>query len=214
VPRFKVCGLTRFEDAELATELGAWALGTILWPGSERACDPAEAARIAAAMRRRAEVVGVFVNQPLEEVCGMVEGLNLTMAQLHGDEGPSFCGEVARRTGAKVIKAARVRSGEDIQHLEAFHTDFHLLDAYKAGRWGGTGDVFDWDLVRARRSNVPLILSGGLTPENVRDAVAAVHPFAVDVASGTESAPGVKDPEKLRAFAEAVHEATRAEATA
>jgi len=204
-PRIKFCGITSLSDARLAVEAGAWALGTILWPGSERRCDPAEAARIAAELRRQAEIAGVFVNQPLDEVIGLADGIGLSLVQLHGDEGPSFCAEVARRTGAKVIKAARIRSGSDVQAMEAFHTDFHLLDTHRAGLYGGTGETFDWELVRLRRTSVPLILSGGLTPENVAAAIAAVQPFAVDVASGTEASPGVKDPAKLRAFAEAVH---------
>ena len=204
-PRIKFCGITSLSDARLAVEAGAWALGTILWPGSERHCDPAEAARIAGELRRQAEIAGVFVNQPLDEVIGLADGIGLSLVQLHGDEGPSFCAEVARRTGAKVIKAARIRSGSDVQAMEAFHTDFHLLDTHRSGSWGGTGETFDWELVRLRRTSVPLILSGGLTPENVAAAIAAVHPFAVDVASGTEASPGVKDPAKLRAFAEAVH---------
>jgi phosphoribosylanthranilate isomerase len=124
--------------------------------------------------------------------------------QLHGDEGPSFCAEVARRTGAKVIKAARISAGSDVQAMEAFHTDFHLLDTHRAGSFGGTGETFDWQLVRLRRTTVPLILSGGLAPENVAAAITATQPFAVDVASGTEASHGVKDPEKLRAFAAAV----------
>ena len=203
-PRIKFCGITSLSDARLAVEAGAWAVGTILWPGSERHCAPDEAARIAGELRRQAQIAGVFVNQPLDEVIGLAEGIGLSLVQLHGDEGPSYCAEVARRTGAKIIKAARVRGGEDVQAMEAFHTDFHLLDTHRSGQWGGTGETFDWELVRLRRSSVPLILSGGLTPENVADAIAATQPFAVDVASGTEASPGVKDPEKLAAFAEAV----------
>jgi phosphoribosylanthranilate isomerase len=205
VPRIKFCGITSLQDARLATEAGAWALGTILWPGSVRRCDPAEAGRIASELRRQVEVTGVFVNQPLDEVCGLAEGIGLSLVQLHGDEGPSFCSEVARRTGAKVIKAARVGAGSDVQAMEPFHTDYHLLDTRSADHFGGTGETFDWELVRLRRTGVPLILSGGLTHENVAAAIAATQPFAVDVASGTEASPGVKDPEKLRAFAEAVH---------
>jgi phosphoribosylanthranilate isomerase len=150
-------------------------VGCILWSGSPRACDPAEAARIAAALRRRAQVCGVFVNAPLDEVAGMVDGIGLTMVQLHGDEGPAFCSEVARRTGAKVIKAAAVRGKADIRALEAFHTDYHLLDAHQAGMRGGTGETFDWELVRSRRSRIPLVLSGGLRPENVVEAITAVR---------------------------------------
>ena len=204
-PRIKFCGITNLDDARLAVEAGAWAIGTILWPGSERRCDPAEAARIAAALRRQVEVAGVFVNQPLDEVIGLADGIGYSLVQLHGDEGPAYCAEVARRTGAKVIKAARVASGAEIHAMEVFHTDFHLLDTHRQGRWGGTGETFDWELVRQRRTTIPLILSGGLTAENVAAAIAATHPFAVDVASGTEARPGVKDPAKLRAFADAVH---------
>ena len=158
-PRIKFCGITSLSDARLAVEAGAWALGTILWPGSERHCDPAEAARIAGELRRQAEIAGVFVNQPLDEVIGLADGIGLSLVQLHGDEGPSFCAEVARRTGAKVIKAARIRAGSDVQAMEAFHTDFHLLDTHRAGLYGGTGETFDWELVRLRRTSVPLILS-------------------------------------------------------
>ena len=203
-PRFKICGITGLDDAKRAVEVGAWAVGVILWPGSPRRASLATAERIAATLRRQVEVAGVFVNAPLDEVTDTIDATGLTMAQLHGDEGPAFCAEVARRTGAKVIKARRVHSGADIAALAPFHTDFHLLDTYRPGRWGGTGETFDWELAAQRRSAVPMILSGGLTPENVGDAIAATRPFAVDTASGTEVRPGVKDPEKLRAFAAAV----------
>jgi phosphoribosylanthranilate isomerase len=212
VTRIKLCGITTLDDAQMAVEAGAWAVGCILWPHSPRMCDPAEAARIAAALRRRAYVCGVFVNQHLDEVAGLVDGIGLTMVQLHGDEGPAYCAEIARRTGAKVMKAAQVRTGADVRALESFHTDFHLLDAHLPGMRGGTGETFDWELVRARRSKVPLVLSGGLGPENVADAIAATHPFAVDTASGTEASPGIKDPAKVAAFVEAVNAAALQEA--
>ena len=212
-PRIKICGITSRDDALLAVDAGAWAVGCILWPDSPRACDPAEAARIATAVRRRAHVCGVFVNATLDHVAGLVDGIGLTMVQLHGDEGPAFCSEVARRTGAKVMKAAPVRGLADIRALEAFHTDYHLLDAHRSGMRGGTGETFDWELVRTRRSKIPLVLSGGLRPENVAEAIAAVHPFAVDTASGTEASPGVKDPEKVAAFVQAVRSTALEEAT-
>ena len=199
--RVKICGLTRAEDAELAVELGAWALGFILWDGSKRAADPATAAGIAAALRRRAQLVGVFVNPSLDEVAHAADELHLSHVQLHGDEGPSFCAEVARRTGAKIIKAVRIAAAADFQDLQRFRTvDFHLLDTAARGLRGGTGETWDWALAGRRRSTVPVILSGGLTAENVAAGIAAVDPFAVDVASGVEASPGVKDPDKLRAF--------------
>jgi phosphoribosylanthranilate isomerase len=199
-PRVKICGITRHEDAELAASLGAWAIGFNFWEGSKRRCDPGVAAGIARALRRRIEPVGVFVNPTLDEVVRLAEGVGLTHVQLHGDEGPSFCTAVAERTGARVIKALRVGSGADIRDAERFHTDFHMFDAAAGAAYGGTGRTFDWRLVSQRRSPVPLILSGGLTPENVAEGIAAVRPWGVDVASGVESAPGVKDAAKVEAF--------------
>jgi phosphoribosylanthranilate isomerase len=209
VTRVKVCGITRPEDAELAVELGAWAIGFILWPGSKRAADEDVAAGITAAVRRRVEPVGVFVNASLDEIAHAADNIGLTHVQLRGDEGPAFCSEVARRTGAKVIKAVRVAAAADFQDLERFrNVDFHLLDTAARGLRGGTGETWDWALAGRRRSTVPLILSGGLTAENVAAGIAAVDPYAVDVASGVEASPGTKDPDKLRAFMAA---ATRVE---
>jgi phosphoribosylanthranilate isomerase len=206
-PKIKFCGITRPKDAEVAAGLGAWAIGLIFWPRSPRRAAPDVAAEIAAAVKRRVEVVGVFVNATLDEVARTADAVGLTMVQLHGDEGPAYCAEVGRRTGCKVIKAVRVRSGEQIQALTSFHTDYHLLDSYVPGKPGGSGESFDWELARAHRSEVPLILSGGLRPDNVADAIEVVRPFAVDVASGVESAPGIKDRDKLEAFFNAVKEA-------
>jgi phosphoribosylanthranilate isomerase len=207
VPKIKFCGITTVADARLAVDAGGWAIGMIFWPGSPRRCDPEAAAEIAAAVKRRAETVAVFVNPTLEYVRRIADQVEPTMIQLHGDEGPAFCAEAGRRTGCKVIKAMRVRSGADIQALAGFHTDFHLLDSYTKGIPGGTGEVFAWDLARAHKGAAPVILSGGLTPANVAEAIEVVRPFAVDVASGTERTggpPGRKDPDKLEAFALAV----------
>ena len=201
----KICGLTNLPDAELAVELGAWALGMIFYPGSPRRCSLAEAQRISRALRRKAELCGVFVNASLDEVAGVSEELGLTMLQMHGDEGPAFCAEAARRSGARVVKAAQVADAGDVRDLERFHVDFHLLDARPSQTQpqsprGGTGETFDWSLARAHRSDVPLIVSGGLSAENVGEAIAVTRPYAVDTASGTEAAPGRKDQAKVRAF--------------
>jgi phosphoribosylanthranilate isomerase len=201
--RVKFCGITRREDAELAAELGAWAIGMIFYSGSARAIATEDAIPIAHALRRRLEVAGVFVNATLDEVASVADAVDLTIVQLHGQEGPAFCAEVARRTGCRVIKAARVRSGAEIQALESYHTDFHLLDSYIPGVPGGSGETFAWELARAHRGGVPLILSGGLTADNVATAIDTVRPFAVDVASGVEQAPGVKAPREMRRFARA-----------
>jgi phosphoribosylanthranilate isomerase len=204
----KVCGITRPEDAELAVSLGAWAVGLIFHPQSPRVVDLGVAAQIGSALHRQAEVCGVFVNRPLDEVVRVADQANLSMVQLHGDEGPVYCGEVAHRTGAKVMKAARVKDLASLQALNAFRrVDYHLVDAHHPDLVGGTGQTFDWTLLRSRRSKVPLVLSGGLTPDNVAEAIRATHPWGVDTASGTEAQPGVKDPGKLQAFFRAVDSA-------
>src|ERR1044071_531482 len=150
--------MTSVEDAELAVELGAWAVGAIFYERSPRRCDPAVAGAIARALRRRAEVVGVWVNAHLDEVSEAAVDLGLTMVQLHGDEGPAYCAEVARRTGCRVIKALPVHSVGDLQALSSFHTDFHLLDTGDAALRGGTGRTWDWSLAGAGpRSRVPKI---------------------------------------------------------
>ena len=212
----KICGLTNLEDAEAAVAAGAWALGMIFAEGSPRRCSPEEAQRIAAAFRRRAELCGVFVNAPLDEVVATARDIGLTMLQFHGDEGPAYCGEAGRRAGARVIRAQQVAAVGDVRDVERYHVDFHLLDAHsrsRPGLRGGTGETFDWELVRSRRSHVPLILSGGIDATNAAAAIAALHPYALDSASGTESAPGRKDRARIEALFAAVREADAGDGT-
>jgi phosphoribosylanthranilate isomerase len=206
--RVKICGITNLDDAAEAVRLGAWAIGLIHFPESPRAVEAAEAVRIAAAFRRKCEVVGVFVNPELDEVAKAVEDEGLTMVQLNGEEGSSFCAEVARKAGVKVIKAVHVSSAADVHAAEAFRTDFHLFDKGAKGLFGGTGETFDWGLLRERRSEVPAIVAGGLKPDNVAEAIAITHPFAVDVASGVEAEPGRKDHAAMTAFFEAAQAAS------
>jgi phosphoribosylanthranilate isomerase len=201
--RVKFCGITNLDDAAEAVRLGAWAIGLIHYEDSPRAVDRAVAAEIAAAFRRKAEIVGVFVNPTLAEVTRAVEDEQLSMVQLNGAEGASFCGEVARRAGVKVIKAIHVASAADIHAAEAYRTDFHLFDRRAKGLWGGSGESFDWELLRGHRSDVPEILAGGLRPDNVAAAVAIAQPYAVDVAGGVEIEPGRKDHAAMAAFFEA-----------
>jgi phosphoribosylanthranilate isomerase len=198
--RVKICGITNLDDAAEAVRLGAWAVGLVHYRRSPRRCKPAEAAAIGAAFRRKCEVVGVFVNPELDEVDKAVENAGLTMVQLNGNEGPSLCAEVARRTGVKVIKAIHVASAADVHASEAFRTDYHLFDRRGKGLWGGTGESFDWGLLAEHRSVVPSIVAGGLRPDNVAAAIALTHPFAVDVASGVEAEPGRKDHRLLEEF--------------
>jgi phosphoribosylanthranilate isomerase len=212
--RVKLCGITTEADAKLAADAGAWAIGMIFTEHSPRQVDVAVAAEIGASMRRRLEVTGVFLNAPLDEVVELADLCSLTMVQLHGDEGPSYCAELGHRTGLKVVKAARVRDKASVQALRAFRVgvDFHLLDAYAETAHGGTGQTFSWDLAKERGAGPPLILSGGINPHNVAEAIAAVRPFAVDSASGTEASPGVKDPAKVTALMRAVEQASLAAA--
>jgi len=210
--KVKICGITNVPDAELAVSGGAWAIGMVFHPESPRACDPAAAVEIGVAMKRRVEIVGVFVNAHLDEVVELAEAAGLTMLQLHGEEGPSYCQEAARRSGLRVIKAARVRDAASVRGLLAYRTDFHMLDTYVPGRYGGTGERFDWSLATEHRTEIPLILSGGLQPGNVAEAISVAHPFAVDIASGVEESPGRKDPDKLSRLFESVRDGAPARA--
>jgi phosphoribosylanthranilate isomerase len=202
--RVKICGVTSVEDAELAVSCGAWAVGMIFHRDSPRLCDRETAAAIGTALKRRAEVAGVFVNTPLDELVGIAEETGITMLQLHGDEGPSYSDEARRRTGLKVMKVARVRDSSSVKALSAYRTEYHLLDAYVPGRPGGTGERFDWSLAALHPGEPPFLLSGGIRPENVEEAIQTVRPFGIDVASGVESEPGRKDPDKLKRLFAAV----------
>lgn len=200
--RIKICGITNLADARLAVDLGAAALGFIFYRPSPRSIAPALAAEICAALPPLVAKVGVFVNESATGIHQVVQDCRLDAIQLHGEELPAFC----RPWPVKVIKAIRVRDANSLRAAAEYDVDALLLDTYTAEQRGGTGQAFDWALARQAKMLVrpPLILSGGLTPENVGDAIRQVAPFAVDVASGVEAEPGRKDPEKLRRFFEAV----------
>src|SRR4029453_12239556 len=174
--RVKICGLTALEDAHLAADLGAWALGMIFWPDSPRACPLEQAEAIGAQLHRRVELTGVFVNASLDHVAETADICRFTLLQLHGDEGPSYCQEPAPRPGCRVIKAARVRDAADVQAIRAYRTDFHLLDTHSERAPGGTGESFDWELARLHPGAPPVVLSGGLTPANVGQGGAQARP--------------------------------------
>jgi phosphoribosylanthranilate isomerase len=202
--RVKVCGITNLDDARRAVDLGAWAVGLIFHEPSPRACALPDAEEIGRQLKRApVEVTGVFVNRPLDEVAAIADACSLSLLQLHGDEGPAYCDEAARRTGSKVMKAVQVRDKSSLTSLRPYHVDYWMLDAHHPELRGGTGTTFDWDLT-GKRHRVPIVLSGGLTSHNVGEGIAATRPFAVDSASGTESEPGRKDPAKLEAFFRAV----------
>ena len=197
--RIKICGITREEDAWAAIEAGADALGFVFVPGTPRFIEPGRAAAITRSLPPFVSRVGLFVNADPEHIRATVAEARLDTVQLHGDEPPevglSLLGLV------RVIQAFRVQGPEMLQRLPDYRksADAWLLDAYVPGTAGGTGARFDWNLaVQARELGHPLILAGGLKPENIAEAVRQVRPFAVDVSSGVESSPGQKDAEKIR----------------
>jgi phosphoribosylanthranilate isomerase len=199
--RIKVCGIRRKEDAQLAAELGATAIGMIFWPGSPRYIEPTAAKPIVQSLPPFVTAVGVFVDQPVDYVHGVARLLNLGAIQLHGGEAVEAYGSI----GARIIKSVpvtRTFKPEDI----VFGPDAAtvLLDTYDPIQRGGTGRTVDWNAAAAVAQRRITILSGGLTPENVLAAIAMVRPYAIDVSSGVESAPGVKDPARLRALFAAV----------
>jgi phosphoribosylanthranilate isomerase len=200
--RIKICGITNLMDALLAEELGAHALGFIFHAASPRAITVARAAAICRALPPFVARVGVFVNALEAEVVRAQRECGLTALQFHGEERPAYC----RRFAVPVIKAIRVRDAGSLAVLRDYRVDALLLDTYSEGARGGTGKTFDWGLaVQAKhQAGKPVILSGGLNPDNVGDAIRQVRPYAIDVASGVERAPGKKDPAKLRALMAAV----------
>ena len=192
----KICGVTRVQDAELCVETGADAIGLNFHPRSPRCVTVDVARTIAAAIRGRALVVGVFVDAPYEELVRITREVGLGCVQLHGDEPP----ELLARLLPHAYKAIRVRDERSIERARRYGGEHLLLDAYVVGEAGGTGHTFNWALAKGLASERRVTLAGGLTPDNVDAAIAAVHPYCVDVASGVESAPGLKDPAKVRAF--------------
>jgi len=203
--RVKICGLTSREDAETAVELGADALGFNLFPGSKRFISLEEHAGWMRELPPFVTRVAVLVNASLEEARRIAQHPAIDMVQLHGDEDPAYCAELAR-LDRPFIKALRLDGPEALAKARDFSTPHLLLDAHVPGAFGGTGHVIDLPLAAecaARHPEATIILAGGLTPENVRDAVSVVRPFAVDVASGVEESARQKSAERMRAFIEA-----------
>ena len=197
----KICGITRLEDALLAVELGASSLGFVFWPDSPRYIPPSRAAEIVSALPPRVASIGVFVDQTRNFVWNAAEQVELTALQLHGSETVAFAAALPR----PVIKAVPV--GEDFSldaAMEIPRSITVLLDAHDPVRRGGTGVTIDWSVAAAVAWRRPIFLSGGLNPGNIQEAIARVNPHAVDVSSGVESAPGIKDPVKLRALFDAI----------
>jgi phosphoribosylanthranilate isomerase len=193
----KICGITNIDDATVAAEAGADALGLMFYEPSPRHITIKAASDVAKKLPPFVIKVGVFVNAAEDLVMRAIGECGLNIVQFHGDESPEYCSQFPMMT----IKAFRVRDEESLKVLPDYPTDAWLLDAYVAGKQGGTGEKFNWDLaVQAQKLGKPIFLAGGLTPENVADAVSKVHPYAVDVSSGVEATPGKKDHEKVRSF--------------
>jgi phosphoribosylanthranilate isomerase len=206
--KIKICGVTQADDASRIAAAGVDYIGLNFWPTSKRYLAPERAPAIAAAARGAGpvRVVGVFVNASPGDIAAIARDVALDVVQLHGDEPPEQAVAVAQATGCGVWKAIAVGEARDLERLDTWPVEAVLLDAPAVGR-GGAGKVFDWNLAREARRLHParsFVLAGGLAPHNVAAAIEAVAPWAVDVASGVESAPGLKDPAKLAAFIAAV----------
>lgn len=193
----KICGITNVADGLAAAEAGADALGFVFCEESPRRVSLSTAAEIVNRLPPFIVRVGVFVNAPEELVIRAIGACGLNLLQFHGQESPEYC----LQFGVMSMKAFRIRGAESLDALEKYATEAWLLDAYTPGRLGGTGERFDWDLaVQARARGRPIFLAGGLTPENVAEAVLHVRPYGVDVSSGVEANPGKKDHGRVRAF--------------
>ena len=205
-PRVKLCGIRTYEDAVVALDAGAWALGFIFHRPSRRFIEPYDAAAIVARLPRTARTIGVFVDEPLGDLQATLREVGLSGAQLHGDESPEYAGRVEAEL---VLKAFRVGGDFRPELVDAFPGCTILLDAFDPLRPGGTGRTFDWNVARAVGERAPCVLAGGLTPDNVGEAIRAARPSGVDVSGGVESAYGVKDHDAIRRFLRAVSEARR-----
>jgi len=198
--RVKICGITNLADAQVAVEAGADALGFNFYEKSPRFVPTRSAAEISRALPPFTLRVGIFVNPSEELVLHAISECGLNLLQFHGDEPPEFCTQF----GLMSMKAFRVRDAESLTELPKYQTDAWLLDAYSSDTFGGTGEAFNWNLaIEAQKLGKPVFLAGGLTPENINEAIQKVRPFGVDVSSGVESSPGQKDHKKVRTFIKA-----------
>ena len=198
--KVKICGTTSLKDAFLAVENGADAIGFIFYKMSPRNISQKEAKEIILQLPPFIETVGVFVNETSDKINRIAEQCKLNSIQLHGEESPALCKRVKR----KVIKAFRVKNADSLKSIASYDVSGFLLDSYNDGSKGGTGQVFDWNLALRVKKQGPVILAGGLNPYNVFTAIHRVKPYGVDVCSGVEKSPGIKDHEKIREFIKSV----------
>ncbi|MEI6437651.1 MAG: phosphoribosylanthranilate isomerase [Candidatus Omnitrophota bacterium] len=197
--RVKICGITRLEDAKAAIKAGADALGFVFYKKSPRYISASKALKIIEELPPFVSKVGVFVNDRTGAIRDIAGFCSLDAVQLHGDEDNHFCHRL-KRYGLKIIKGFQVKADFNIATVGGYRVDGHLFDAHTEGQYGGTGKVFAWDIIQGLHTPVPRIISGGLTAENVVDAIVALKPYAVDVSSGVEVSPGIKDHKKMAEF--------------
>lgn len=203
--KVKICGITNAKDAALAIDYGADALGFIFYPPSRRYVSPEKAKKITAGLPPFIIKIGVFVDEQPENIRTIVNDCKLDGIQLHGSESPDFCRLFHGPT--RVIKSFRLKNKDSVNEISEYQADAFLLDSFHPTLKGGTGTTFDWELaIAAKKFTAPVILSGGLTPENVSEAIRVVAPYAVDVAGGVEASAGKKDPGKMKIFIEQVRQ--------
>jgi len=202
VTRIKICGITNKIDALAAVELSVDSLGFVFYKKSKRYVTPAKAEDIINELPPSIGKVGVFVDEKREDVIRIAEDAGLDILQFHGSETPEYCSSFKEKY--KVIKAFRLKTKDDLKDVNSFDTDYYLFDTYENGSAGGTGKRFDWAILKDFEILRPMILSGGLDPENVERAIKEVAPYGLDVSSGVESAPGKKDIKLLKKFVENV----------
>ena len=203
--KVKICGITNYKDASKSVDSGADALGFIFYKNSKRFIDPQEAYNIIRQLPPFVTKVGVFVNSSYREIIKITGDLAINTIQLHGDESPDFCA----RFKHTVIKALRIKDTEDLGEVDSFPARAILFDTYSDKDYGGTGNTFDWNILKKLKTEKKTILSGGLNPDNVGEAIKTVRPYAVDVSSGVEKSPGIKDHKKIQRFIEAVKNAEK-----
>lgn len=200
--RIKICGITNEKDALWAVNLGADYIGFNFYKNSPRKISPKLVAQIIGKLPAFTQPVGIFVNEEMKAVKRIAEKCRLNLVQLHGEESPEYCRELQVQSARlKIIKAFRIRDKESLEGMEKYSVDYYLLDSYVPGIEGGTGEVFNWDMaVEAKQVGKPVFLAGGLTPDNITQAIEKVNPYGVDVASGVERTPRRKDYDLMREF--------------
>ena len=194
--KVKICGMTNLKDVKVAVDSGVDAVGFIFYKKSPRSVTMQAVRKIVLELPPFVDSVGVFVNETAEQINKIADRCNLDRVQLHGNESPTFCKKIRRR----VIKAIRVKDIQSLKKLSDYPVSSFLLDTFSEDQYGGTGRVFDWNLAYPAKKYGPIILAGGLTPNNVRQAIQRIQPYGVDVCSGVESQPGIKDHKKMQIF--------------